>query len=125
MRDPRGRPVDDRRVEELANRVNISLRTGCFCNPGAGEIAHRLTREQMRPWFDRGEPMSFLELRERLLAEYNQVVAAVRVSVGIASNFADIYRFMCFMQGFVDRSVEEIGAPEFVSENCRIARDSA
>jgi len=125
MRDPTGRPVDDRRVEELANRVNISLRTGCFCNPGAGEIAHGLTREQMRPWFASGTPMSFLELREHLLAEHDRLVAAVRISVGLATNFADVYRFMCFMQGFVDRSVEEIGAPEFVSENCRMVRDSA
>ncbi len=125
MRDAGGRPIDDRRVEDLANRANISLRTGCFCNPGAGEIAHHLTREQMRPWFERDEPMSFLELRERLLAEHHRLVAAVRVSVGIASNFVDVYRFMCFMQGFVDRSVEEIGAPEFVSENCRTVRDSA
>ena len=125
MRDPDGRPVDDRRVEELANRANISLRTGCFCNPGAGEVAHRLTSEQMRPWFARAEPMSFLELREQLLAEHDRLVAAVRVSVGLATNFADIYRFMCFLQGFVDRSVQEIGAPEFVSDNCRIVRDSA
>jgi selenocysteine lyase/cysteine desulfurase len=125
MHDPSGRPVDDRRVEELANRANISLRTGCFCNPGAGEIAHHLTREQMRPWFARGEPMSFLELRERLLVEHDRLVAAIRISVGLATNFADVYRFMCFLQGFVDRSVEEIGAPEFVSANCRFVRDSA
>lgn len=125
MRDPNGRPIDDRRVEELANRVNISLRTGCFCNPGAGEIAHHLTREQMRPWFARGVPMSFLELRERLLLDHDRLVAAIRISVGLATNFADMYRFMCFLQGFVNRSVEEIGAPEFVSDNCRIVRDSA
>jgi len=32
---------------------------------------------------------------------------------------------MCFLQRFVDRSVEEIVTPEFVSENCRMVRDSA
>jgi hypothetical protein len=79
----------------------------------------------MRPWFARGEPMSFLELRERLLVEHDRLVAAIRISVGLATNFADVYRFMCFLQGFVDRSVEEIGAPEFVSANCRFVRDSA
>lgn len=43
MHDPMGRAIDDRRVEELANRVNISLRTGCFRKPGAGDrpSAHR------------------------------------------------------------------------------------
>ncbi len=76
MRDPDGRPIDDRRVEELANREDISLRTGCFCNPGAGEIAHHLGAADMTRWFERDEAMSFLELREQLLAEHDLLVAA-------------------------------------------------
>lgn len=125
MRDRDGSPVDDRRVEELANRVNISLRTGCFCNPGAGEVAHHLSAEAMRKWFTSDEPMSFLELRERLQAEHGLLVAAVRISVGVATTFVDVYRFLCFMQGFIDRTVDDIGSVEFVSDNCRIVRDSA
>ena len=125
MLDAEGRPIDDRRVEELANRVGISLRTGCFCNPGAGEVAHHLTATEMTPWFHRADAVSFLELRDRLLAEYDRLVAAVRVSVGIATSFTDVFRFMCFVQGFVDRTRDEIGALEFVSDNCRIVRDSA
>src|SRR5262245_24518488 len=31
--------LDHRLIEQQANEENISLRTGCFCNPGAGEIA--------------------------------------------------------------------------------------
>jgi hypothetical protein len=69
--------------------------------------------------------VSFLELRELLLVEHELLVAAIRVSVGLATNFADVYRLLCFMQGFVDRTVEEIGQVEFVSDNCRIVRDSA
>ncbi len=125
MRDPEGRPIDDRRVEELANHEDISLRTGCFCNPGAGEIAHELGADDMRRFFERDQPMSFLELRRQLLAERDLLVAAIRISVGVATNFADVYRFLCFIQGFVDRTVEEIGDVEFVSDNCRIVRDSA
>lgn len=125
MYDPDGRPIDDRRVEELANRVNISIRTGCFCNPGAGEIAHRLTAEQMRDFFGRSEAVSFLDLRSDMLDRYDLLVSAIRVSVGVATNFTDVYRFLCFVQGFVDRSVDEVGAVEFVSDNCRVVRDSA
>ena len=77
MRDRDGRPIDDRRIEELANREDISLRTGCFCNPGAGEIAHHLAAADMVKWFDRDQAMSFLELREQLLAEHDLLVAAV------------------------------------------------
>ncbi|MGB5616294.1 MAG: hypothetical protein WBM78_05600 [Desulfobacterales bacterium] len=40
---PDERLLDYRRIEELANEEGISLRTGCFCNPGAGEIAEGLT----------------------------------------------------------------------------------
>jgi molybdenum cofactor sulfurtransferase len=125
MRDVDGRPIDDRRVEELANRVNISLRTGCFCNPGAGEVAHGLHAADMVPFFGRERPVSFLELRETMLAEHDLLVAGIRVSVGVASTFTDLYRLLCFLQGFVDRTVDDIGRVEFVSDNCRIVRDSA
>jgi selenocysteine lyase/cysteine desulfurase len=125
MHDVDGRPIDDRRVEELANRVNISLRTGCFCNPGAGEIAHGLTPEHMRGYFGHHDALSFLDLRSDMLARHELLVAAIRVSVGVASNFADVYRLMCFLQGFLDQAVDDIGRVEFVSDNCRIIRDSA
>jgi hypothetical protein len=43
------------------------------------------------------------------------VVAAVRVSVGVATNFADVYRVMCFLDGLVDRTVDEIARADFVT----------
>ena len=115
MFDQNGRPIDDLRVEELASRVNISLRTGCFCNPGAGEAAHQLGAEHMRKWFGRAEPMTYLELRERIRRQHGRFPSAIRVSVGVATNFADAYRFLCFLQGFVDRSVAEIDRPAFAA----------
>ena len=125
MHDPDGRPIDDRRVEELANRVNISIRTGCFCNPGAGEIAHGLSADEMRRFFGRDEAVSFLDLRREMLDRYDLLVAAIRVSIGVATNFTDVYRFLCFMQSFVDRSTDEIGRVEFVAENCRVRSATA
>ncbi len=125
MRDRDGRPIDDRRVEELANHVGISLRTGCFCNPGAGEIAHGLSDREMAGWFHRGVPLSFSDLREQLWERFGVLVAAIRVSVGVASTFADAYQLLCFLQGFVDRSVDELGHLELVTDNCRVVRDSA
>jgi len=92
MRDREGNTIDDRRVEELASRANISLRTGCFCNPGAAEVAHGLSACQMRPWFGRDEPVTQLELREGLRSQHGLVPSAIRVSVGVASDFADVYR---------------------------------
>jgi hypothetical protein len=53
--------------------------------------------------------MSFLTLREELLAEHGVLVGAIRASLGVASNFADVYRLLCFLQGFTDRTADEVG----------------
>ncbi len=111
--------VDDQRIEELANRAGISLRTGCFCNPGAGEVAHGLGPDDMAEWFGRTEPMSFLELRDQLSRRRDRVLSAIRISVGVATTFADVYRFLCFLQGFVDVTAAEVGRPEFAAVACR------
>jgi selenocysteine lyase/cysteine desulfurase len=115
VRDRDGLPVDDLRVEELANRANISVRTGCFCNPGAGEAAYRLGNEQMGRWFGRAEPVSYLEFRARIGIDLGRIPSAIRVSVGVATNFADVYRFVCFLARFFDRSVAEIDRVEFAA----------
>ena len=52
-------------------------------------------------------------------------MAAARISVGVASTFADAYRFVCFLQQFADRTATEVGQIEFVPEHCRVLRDSA
>ena len=44
---PDGRIVDERYVDRVARGHNISLRTGCFCNPGAGEVAFTISRETL------------------------------------------------------------------------------
>ena len=122
MRDRDGWPIDDRRVEQLANFAGVSLRTGCFCNPGAGEIAHHLSAREMTRWFDRGESMSFDDLRDQMRTEYGVVVGAIRISVGVATNFEDVYRFMTFLHGFVDQTIDEIAGVEFTPER-PLARD--
>jgi molybdenum cofactor sulfurtransferase len=125
MHDRDGVAIDDRRVEELANDMDISLRTGCFCNPGAGEIAHGLGPAEMRRWFERDEPVPFNELRDHLRTEHHVLVAAIRVSVGVATTFGDVYRLLGFLHSFLDRTVEEIGHLELQSDHCRVVRDSA
>jgi selenocysteine lyase/cysteine desulfurase len=112
-------------VEHLASRAGISLRTGCFCNPGASEAAHRLGPEHMRQWFGRVEPISYLDLRDRIRIEHGRLPSAIRISVGLATNFADAYRFACFLQRFVDRSVADISQPTFAAGPRHTARAAA
>jgi selenocysteine lyase/cysteine desulfurase len=123
--DPEGARLDYRKVEALANRENISLRTGCFCNPGTGEIVHNLTRDEMAQAFNRPEPMSFESFYDWSSREYERAPSTIRISVGIATNFADIYRFMNFLAGFVDKPEAAIQTVEVEYPVYNLMRDSA
>lgn len=101
--DPAGRLFDYRAVEAEANERNISLRTGCFCNPGAGEQAHGLTRADLADCFGKDERMTFEDFIQAMSGRIKDAVGAVRISVGIASNFADAHRFVTFARTFLDR----------------------
>ena len=95
---PDGRVVDERFVDRIARAQNISLRTGCFCNPGAGEIAFTISRDTLLGG-EFGEGMT--------LDDYVELIGlpsggAIRASLGLASNRADIDRFAEFVRGFVD-----------------------
>lgn len=121
--DSKGRFFDYRRVEMLANHVNISLRTGCFCNPGTGEIAHNLTRDEMASCFA-GDPLSFEQLFE-LAQKDGKSPSAIRISVGLVTNFADVYRFMRFIATFVNREVDEINSLPVRAKSDALRRDTA
>jgi molybdenum cofactor sulfurtransferase len=106
--DPDGKQIYDRRVEELANQAGISLRTGCFCNPGAGEIAHGLSAEDMCAVFQLDRHLSYTELYEYMQAQ-GKDLNAVRISVGLASTFEDAYSFLRFIASFRDLTVADVG----------------
>ncbi|HEY6137095.1 MAG TPA: aminotransferase class V-fold PLP-dependent enzyme [Thermoanaerobaculia bacterium] len=80
-------------VEESARRENISLRGGCFCNPGASELAFGLRRAGL--CLDiLGDDFSV----QRFAACTGHAVGAVRVSFGIANNEADVARVADFLR---------------------------
>ena len=105
--DPNGKLFDYRRIETLANLVNISLRTGCFCNPGAGEVAHGLTKPEMTECFKNQERMSFEQFLTAIEQKDGKSAGALRVSVGLVTNFADVFRFVQFAQRFLDHTAKE------------------
>jgi selenocysteine lyase/cysteine desulfurase len=123
--DPHGHLLDYRRVEELAGAENISLRTGCFCNPGAGEIAEGLTEEDMRAGFTMGAEINLLSFVRMMQERGHKSAGAIRASIGIASNFADVWRFVRFVAGFRDQTRLTIGDVSFDIESCRIIRDGS
>ena len=96
--DRQGVVVDHTIVERAATRRLISLRTGCFCNPGAGELALGLTRDDIERCFNQPESrMSYDEFR---LCVDPKSAGAVRISVGIASNFPDVQAVLALMEEF-------------------------
>ena len=123
--DPAGHLLDYRRIEELATEEKISLRTGCFCNPGAGEIAEGLTEEDMKEGLKESESMNLPRFLELVQSRGNKSVGAIRVSVGLATNFSDVYRFMRFAAGFKDQTNLNLGEVTFNIESCRVVRDGA
>ncbi|MCP4418695.1 MAG: aminotransferase class V-fold PLP-dependent enzyme [Chloroflexi bacterium] len=123
--DPNGRLLDYRRVEELANGEGISLRTGCFCNPGAGEMAEGLTREDMLAGLAESDDMTLPRFMQIIQHRGNKSAGSIRISVGLASNFADVYRFMQFAASFRNKTNLNIGQVTFDIESCRVIRDGS
>ena len=122
---PDERLLDYRRIEELANEQGISLRTGCFCNPGAGEIAEGLTAEDMMAGFKHGPDLNLPHFLQIIQHRGNKSAGAIRISVGLATTFADVYRFMHFVAGFRDKTTMNIGEVTFDIQSCRVIRDGS
>jgi molybdenum cofactor sulfurtransferase len=123
--DPQGHLLDYRRVEEMAGAEGISLRTGCFCNPGSGEIAEGLTEEDMRAGFTLGAEINLLSFVRLMQERGHKSAGAIRASIGLASNFADVWRFLRFIAAFRDQTRLTIGDVSFDIESCRIIRDGS
>lgn len=123
--DPDGHLLDYRRVEELAGKEGISLRSGCFCNPGVGEIAEGLTEDDMRAACALGDEVNLTSFMRMMQDRGNKSAGALRASIGLVSNFADVWRFVQFIAGFRDLARLAIGSVTFDIESCRIIRDGS
>jgi molybdenum cofactor sulfurtransferase len=123
--DPKGHLLDYRRVEELAGKEGISLRSGCFCNPGAGEIAEGLTEEDMRAAFTMAPDINLLSFARLMRDRGHKSAGALRASIGLVSNFADAWKFVDFVGGFRDQTRLTIGEVTFDIDSCRVIRDGS
>jgi molybdenum cofactor sulfurtransferase len=103
--DQRGHFIDHLLVEQQANKKNISIRTGCFCNPGGGELALGISADELTSCFALRPNMEYQDFRHCIDDKSN---GAVRISVGLVSNFDDVYQFVEFAREFIDRNSDEI-----------------
>jgi selenocysteine lyase/cysteine desulfurase len=123
--DPEGRLLDYRRVEEMAAARDISVRTGCFCNPGGAETAEGLTEDDMLAGAAEGVEMNLLRFQQLVARRSGKSVGALRVSLGIASNFADVYRVVDFVRGLLDETRLTLDEVSFDVESYRGIRDGS
>lgn len=100
FQDPHGQQVDHRDVELRAAARKISLRTGCFCNPGAGELALGISAARMHACIDESVQAPGCQDARRCLDPRG--AGAVRISLGLASNFADVHACLELARDFLD-----------------------
>jgi len=91
-----GHIIDHRDIEEAANQVNISLRTGCFCNPGAGEIALEISSMELAACFTQPEHENRLSFDDFRVCIDGKASGSVRISIGTVTNFNDVQTFLNF-----------------------------
>ncbi len=97
--DRNGDLYDFLKIEQLAYDWNISLRTGCFCNPGIDESNHELSEQQLKAYFKRKGEKDYFDLIEFL----GKRRGAVRISIGYVTNFHDIYVFIQFCNSLLNK----------------------
>lgn len=99
--DKDNRLIYHRLIEQQANEANISLRTGCFCNPGAGEVAMGVSRVELDVCFTSPGHEDRLSQDDFRMCFDGKSMGAVRVSVGMVTNFKDIQGFLSFARGLL------------------------
>lgn len=88
-------------IESMANRNMISIRTGCFCNPGIDEINNCITTEDISKYFVGRENGDYCETVTFL----GKMRGSVRVSVGLATNANDLVKFINMIRSLQDKTV--------------------
>jgi selenocysteine lyase/cysteine desulfurase len=100
-----GRVVPYWLVEERARDLRVAFRGGCFCNPGAAEAAFGFHREAAARCLRaaRRDGFTIQRFAACMTADGDLAVGAVRASLGLANNDADVWRAIEVVASFIDR----------------------
>lgn len=94
-------------VEAEANAMSISIRAGCFCNPGAGEYSLTHVAEDVRRCVEEATSGDSFDLDYYRDCLGGKATGAVRVSLGLVSNYEDVAKLLDFLTGFIGRAADE------------------
>lgn len=90
-----GKVIPFEEIEKKTNAQMISIRSGCFCNPGIDEINNCLSTEELSKYFSSRDNGNYYDMIEVL----QKMRGATRVSVGIATTQKDLDVFISFVEG--------------------------
>jgi molybdenum cofactor sulfurtransferase len=83
-------------IQEMATKRKISVRTGCFCNPGIDEVIHRVDEHALEHQYqdvvEHPETESFVKKFSR---------GSVRISFGAATTSKDLVSFVDFCKSLL------------------------
>lgn len=96
----KGEPYFFEAIEAKANLQKISIRSGCFCNPGIDEINNCVSTEELTKYFSSRETGGYYDMLEFL----KKMRGATRVSVGIATSKKDVDTFISFVRGLCEEA---------------------
>ncbi len=97
MYQPDGQMIPNSFIEHAASRQQISLRTGCVCNPrGAAKL---LGMEQYMEMLSDGMTGKDLQCRT------GRELGVVHISLGLVSNFTDVWCVLQFAQSIASEDI--------------------
>ena len=110
---PSGQMIPNSFIEYAAQRHSISLRTGCMCNPGGAAALLGLR-----------EAMSALPCDATLRAfeqRMGRELGVVRISLGLASDFRDVWRVLRFAETIGSAHAREAMWEEWLGSRTGVA----
>lgn len=103
FRDINGEVIPFATVENMANAQMISIRTGCFCNPGIDEINNCITNDELGKYFTSRKLGNYYDM----ISFLGKMRGAIRISFGMATTQADLDRFIEFAKGLRDKKLSD------------------
>ncbi len=101
FKNPDGSKIGFEKIDELANEKRISIRSGCFCNPGIDETNNCISTEEMTKYFTSRESGNYSDM----ISYLQKMRGATRISVGIATNQNDLDSFISFIKSLKDKTI--------------------
>jgi molybdenum cofactor sulfurtransferase len=101
--DPLGNVYSFEAIELITNANCISIRSGCFCNPGIDEINHRLRRKEILQFFQSRQNGDYNEMKSFL----GKRRGATRTSVGLPTNKSDIDAFVTLIKSLKNKVLKQ------------------